>query len=171
MQTLKVTTQLSSLLSLEENLNFYQPISKIVGAGEKRELIVDRGPMTTLENLYPDRPIQLHNDYEYPAYRTPDNRGKPFTLYLRRALADLMMRERGILMPKGFVVKLRDYDNPYDLRWSNLKITEAAPLRARNSFMVHYLNGQRVSALLGHVCPDEHMATIIAKNTGGVNRD
>lgn len=171
MRTPKPNNQLSSLLSQEENLNFYKTISKTAGAGEKRELLVNKGPMRLLERLLPNRPIQLHNKYEYPAYRTLDHRGEVFTFYLRRGLADLMMRDRGIYMPKGYVVKLWNDDDVYDLQWSNLKITAAGPRRARNSFMTHYLIELRLTALLAGMCPDEFMQSIIAANIGGATND
>ena len=67
-------------------------------------------------------------------------------------------------------MRLRD-DNPYNLQWSNLMIVEAAPIRARYSFMTEELIDERLKAVLVGACPDEHMDALIYANIGGGSHD
>lgn len=112
--------------------------------------------------LFPSATIGIRND-EYPAIQSNDLEGKNQTLYLRRIIADLIMRAMGINRPKGYVVKTLN-DDPFDLRLSNLNILDAARIKSRNSWLTHHLIGLRLEALSKGVCPDEYMESLITKN-------
>lgn len=114
--------------------------------------------------LFPRASYQLRNKH-HAAIATRDYRGEKVDLYLRRIIADLMLREQGVLLAKGYSVETRN-GNPLDLRRANLKIVRTAERISRdldprrNGWHTHQIIGVRLKALSEGLCPDEAMEAV-----------
>ena len=149
-------------LPVEAQLTFYHPTVITVGASKPSDMTINLGILAAIKALFPKAVFVIKNSV-YVAIQTQDVSGKYQTLYLRRIIADLMMRASGINRPKGYVVGTLN-DDPFDLRLSNLNILDAARTKSRNSWLTHHLIGLRLEALSKGVSPDEYMETLIAQN-------
>tara|TARA_R110000787_G_scaffold286327_1_gene404166 strand:+ start:150 stop:656 length:507 start_codon:yes stop_codon:yes gene_type:complete len=126
---------------------------------------IDTDYKRLLEELFPNASWQIRN-HVYLAICTKTPEGVTYDVYVRRAIADLRLRDEGRLIPKGYSVETVS-DDPTDLRWGNLKIVFNAQLpeeeqRRKTGFQTHRIIGIRLKALFEGRCPDEAMAEVIA---------
>ena len=117
----------------------------------------EQNDLDQLERLFPKASWQLRNQI-YPAIHTRTPEGERVDVYVRRAIADLMLRERGEQVAKGFTVEVRDGD-PTNLTRENLRLVfnedrEAGEIKRKNGYQAHRIVGIRLAALSEGLDPD-----------------
>ena len=108
--------------------------------------------------MFPTDSRQVRN-HVYGAIHTKTPEGGRFDAYLRRIIADFMLRDEGKIIAKGFTVEVRDGD-PTTLTRENLRIkftrdTAEGEIKRKNGYQTHRIVGIRLRALEDNRNPDE----------------
>lgn len=122
------------------------------------EFILDKQDKELIEALFPTGSRQIRNRV-YGAIHTKTPEGERADAYLRRILADFILRDEGKSIAKGYAVEVRDGD-PTNLTRANLKLVfnrdrGEGDFRRRNGYQTHRIVEIRLRALKEGRDPDE----------------
>lgn len=122
------------------------------------EFILDKQDKARLDALFPTDSRQVRN-HTYPAIHTHTPEGDRCDVYIRRVIADFILRDEGKSIAKGFTVEVRDGD-PTNLTRANLKLVfnkdrSEGEIKRKNGFQTHRIISIRLRALDAGLNPDE----------------
>lgn len=122
------------------------------------EFTLNKEDKARLDALFPTDSRQIRN-HVYPAINTRIPEGDRCDVYIRRAVADFILRDEGKSIAKGFTVEVRDGD-PTNLTRANLKLVfnkdlSEVEIKRKNGFQTHRIISIRLRALDAGLNPDE----------------